>query len=62
MNGYQDNGSATSLENGFLTVMGGDGMDCTYDHTDDTYAYGEYYNGQSISRIVNNSNQGSISG
>lgn len=61
MNGYQDNGSATSLESGFLTVMGGDGMDCTYDHSDDTYAYGEYYNGQGISRIVNNSNQGSIS-
>ncbi len=62
MNGYQDNGSATSLEDGFLTVMGGDGMDCTYDHTDDTYAYGEYYNGQGISRIVNNQNQGGISG
>jgi len=61
MNGYQDNGSATSLEDGFLTVMGGDGMDCTYDHSDDSYAYGEYYNGQGISRIVNNQNQGSIS-
>lgn len=63
MNGYQDNGSATFLgdDQGFLTVMGGDGMDCSYDHSDDTYAYGEYYNGQSISRIVNNQNQGSIS-
>jgi PKD repeat protein len=64
MNGYQDNGSATYLgeETGFLTVMGGDGMDCTYDFLDDRYAYGEYYNGGSISRIFNNSNQGSISG
>ena len=64
MNGYQDNGSATYLgeDDGFLTVMGGDGMDCAYDHQDDSYAYGEYYNGQGISKIVNNQNQGGISG
>ncbi len=64
MNGYQDNGSATFLgdSQGFLTVMGGDGMDCSYDHSNDAYAYGEYYNGGSISRILNNQNQGSISG
>ena len=64
INGYQDNGTATYLgeDNGWLTVMGGDGMDCAYDHLDDKYAYGEYYNGGSISRIYNNKNQGSISG
>lgn len=64
MNGYQDNGSATYLgeDEGFLTVMGGDGMDCAYDHQDDSYAYGEYYNGGGISRILNNQNQGSIDG
>ena len=64
MNGYQDNGSATYLgaDDAFLTVMGGDGMDCAYDHQDDRYAYGEYYNGQGISRIFNNQNQGGISG
>lgn len=64
INGYQDNGSATYLgeTEGFITVMGGDGMDCAYDHKDDKYAYGEYYNGQGISRIVNNQNQGGISG
>jgi len=63
MNGYQDNGTATYLgeDDGFLTVMGGDGMDCTYDFADDSYAYGEYYNGGGISRIYNNINQGSIS-
>lgn len=61
MNGYQDNGSATYLgeQTGFLTVMGGDGMDCVYDHQDDRYAYGEYYYG-AVSRIFNNNNQGSI--
>ncbi len=64
MNGYQDNGTATYLgdPDGFLTVMGGDGMDCAYDHSDDSYAYGEYYNGQGISRIYNNQNQGGIGG
>ena len=64
MNGYQDNGSATYLgeEEGFITVMGGDGMDCAYDHQNDSYAYGEYYNGAGISRIFNNYNQGGISG
>ena len=64
MNGYQDNGSATYLgeEEGFITVMGGDGMDCAYDHQNDSYAYGEYYNGAGISRIFNNINQGGISG
>ncbi len=64
MNGYQDNGSATYLgeDDGFLTVMGGDGMDCAYDHSDDSYAYGEYYNGAGISRIYNNQNQGGIGG
>jgi PKD repeat protein len=61
MNGYQDNGSATYVGDGFVTVMGGDGMDCAYDHIDDSYAYGEYYNGDGISRIYNNVNQGGIS-
>ncbi len=62
MNGYQDNGSATYLgDSSFLTVMGGDGMDCAYDYQNDAFAYGEYYNGGGISRIYNNSNQGGIS-
>jgi len=63
MNGYQDNGTATYLgeDNGFLTVMGGDGMDCAYDFEDDRFAYGEYYNGAGISKIFNNINKGSIS-
>ncbi len=63
MNGYQDNGSATFLgdSTGFLTVMGGDGMDCAYDFQNHLYAYGEYYNGAGITRLYNNSYQGQIS-
>ena len=61
MNGYQDNGTATYLgDSSFLTVMGGDGMDCAYDYQNSLYAYGEYYNGGGISRIYNNHNQGGI--
>ncbi len=62
INGYQDNGTATYLgDSSFLTVMGGDGMDCTYDFENGMYAYGEYYNGAGITRIYNNYSQGGIS-
>ena len=63
MNGYQDNGTATFLgdSTGFLTVMGGDGMDCAYDFQNDLYSYGEYYNGAGITRLYNNYYQGQIS-
>jgi PKD repeat protein len=60
INGYQDNGTATYTEEGWKTVMGGDGMDCLIDWEDPNYSYGEYYYGN-IDRIFNNSNnQGSI--
>ncbi len=62
MNGYQDNGSAVYLgdDEGFLTVMGGDGMDNAIDHQDYRYSYGEYYNGQGITRMFNNIQEGQI--
>ena len=62
MNGYQDNGSGTYMgqSQGFLTVLGGDGMDCLYDYDDDSYSYAEYYYG-SIHRFHNNSYQMDIS-
>jgi len=60
INGYQDNGTATFTPEGWKTVMGGDGMDCTVDWDDSSYSYGEYYYG-AIDRIKNNSqNQGRV--
>jgi PKD repeat protein len=62
INGYQDNGTATFLgDTTFLTVMGGDGMDCVYDFQNSSFAYGEYYNGAGITRIFNNYSRVGIS-
>lgn len=61
INGYQDNGTAVYETSGWLTVMGGDGMDCLIDYTDETYSYGEYYYG-SITRLHNNYYDGEITG
>ena len=62
INGYQDNGTATFLgDSTFLTVMGGDGMDCVYDFQNSLFAYGEYYNGAGITRIFNNYSRVGIS-
>ncbi|MEJ2596234.1 MAG: hypothetical protein P8100_14180, partial [bacterium] len=63
MNGYQDNGTAVFLGQGegFLTVMGGDGMDNAIDHQDPAYSYGEYYNGLYITRLYNDIEQAIIS-
>ncbi len=43
--GHQDNG--TSIWNGttYNATLGGDGMDCFIDRTNDNIMYGEYYNG-----------------
>jgi PKD repeat protein len=60
INGYQDNGTATFTPEGWKTVMGGDGMDCSIDGENPSYSYGEYYYG-AIDRIYNNSNdQGNV--
>ncbi|MEA3504051.1 MAG: PKD domain-containing protein [Bacteroidota bacterium] len=59
INGYQDNGTAVYEETGWATVMGGDGMDCLIDYSDETYSYGEYYYG-AIVRFHNNYYDGGI--
>lgn len=62
INGYQDNGTAISRGNAFTTEIGGDGMECIIDPTDDTYMYGALYYGD-IRRSTNGGNTfGSIVG
>jgi len=56
LNGFQDNG--TSEFNGALWKKrgGGDGFECLYDHTDETWRYGSIYYGQiyrTNSEVVN---------
>ncbi len=55
ISGYQDNGTATYVgdDQPFVTVMGGDGMDCLFDYQDPKYSYGTIYFGQ-IFRFKNN--------
>ncbi|MCX6243706.1 MAG: BACON domain-containing carbohydrate-binding protein [Bacteroidetes bacterium] len=45
IHGYQDNGTATSRDSYFWTVIGGDGMECIIDYSDTNYRYGELYYG-----------------
>lgn len=52
INGYQDNGTGISRGTVFTTEIGGDGMECIIDPTDDTYMYGALYYGD-IRRSVN---------
>lgn len=52
INGYQDNGTAVSTGTTFSTEIGGDGMECIIDPTDDTYMYGALYYGD-IRRSTN---------
>ena len=59
INGYQDNGTAVYEEDGWTTVLGGDGMDCLIDYSDASYSYGEYYYG-SIIRMHENYYEGGI--
>ncbi len=55
INGYQDNGTAIYANETFTTEIGGDGMECIIDPTDDTYMYGALYYGD----IRRSSNGGS---
>ncbi len=52
LTGHQDNG--TNLKNGanYSETMGGDGMDCFIDRTNNNVMYAEYYNG-SFNRSTN---------
>jgi predicted RNA-binding protein with TRAM domain len=45
INGHQDNGTAINRGEDFTTEIGGDGMECIIDPTDDTYMYGALYYG-----------------
>lgn len=62
INGYQDNGTAVSNGTTFSTEIGGDGMECIIDPTDDNFMYGALYYGD-IRRSSNGGNTfGGISG
>ena len=52
INGYQDNGTGIGRESGFVTTIGGDGMECAIDPLSDTFMYGSLYNGD-IRRSTN---------
>ena len=52
INGHQDNGTSISRGVNFTTEIGGDGMECIIDPTDDTYMYGALYYGD-IRRSTN---------
>ncbi|WP_165780059.1 VPS10 domain-containing protein [Hanstruepera neustonica] len=52
INGYQDNGTAICNRSTFTTEIGGDGMECIIDPTDDNYMYGALYYGD-IRRSTN---------
>jgi len=52
INGYQDNGTSINEGTAFITEIGGDGMECIIDPTDDTYMYGALYYGN-IRRSTN---------
>ncbi|MFT5645492.1 MAG: photosystem II stability/assembly factor-like uncharacterized protein [Aureispira sp.] len=52
INGYQDNGTAVSTGTFFSTEIGGDGMECIIDPTDDNFMYGALYYGN-IRRSAN---------
>ncbi len=45
INGYQDNGTSTYIGTDWANLNGGDGMECAYDPTDNTYSYSTLYYG-----------------
>ncbi|MGH1335512.1 MAG: VPS10 domain-containing protein [Aureispira sp.] len=55
INGYQDNGTGISQGTFFQTEIGGDGMECIIDPTDDQFMYGALYYGD-IRRSTNGGN------
>ncbi|MGK0389070.1 MAG: photosystem II stability/assembly factor-like uncharacterized protein [Maribacter sp.] len=52
INGYQDNGTAINDGTAFRTEIGGDGMECIIDPTDDNFMYGALFYGD-IRRSTN---------
>ncbi len=61
MAGFQDNGSATLMDDGWYTTGGGDGFECMVDPFTDAYSYSSVYYG-SIARWINNGGAQSIAG
>lgn len=61
INGYQDNGTSSYTGTSWVSVGGGDGMECAYDPTDDLYSYSTVYYG-SITRNYNHNGQAGIAG
>ncbi|MBO6515527.1 MAG: PKD domain-containing protein [Bacteroidia bacterium] len=59
INGYQDNGTGLLEKGSWYTVVGGDGMDCVIDPTDENYAYSDLYYGD-VRRMVNGYSTGTI--
>ncbi|MDA8693443.1 PKD domain-containing protein, partial [Saprospiraceae bacterium] len=66
INGYQDNGTAV-FDGNWRTEIGGDGMECIIDYSDDNYMYGSLFfgdirrssnNGVSFTRIAANGTNG----
>lgn len=45
ISGWQDNGTNLKTSIAYRRVLGGDGMDCAIDYTNDDIMYGEYYYG-----------------
>ena len=52
LTGWQDNGTSRWSSTGWTQVMGGDGMECFVDRSNNNIMYGEYYNGD-FSRSTN---------
>ena len=62
INGYQDNGTSTYYgTNNWQTTGGGDGMECEFDHNDESYNYHTIYYGD-IYRKYNNGAQHQVGG
>ncbi len=61
INGYQDNGTSSYTGTEWVSVGGGDGMECAYDPTNGSYSYSTLYYG-SIYRNMNHIGGGQIAG
>jgi len=61
INGYQDNGTSSFVGPEWVSVGGGDGMECAYDPTNEVYSYSTVYYG-SIDRHQNHGYDGNIAG
>jgi PKD repeat protein/photosystem II stability/assembly factor-like uncharacterized protein len=61
INGYQDNGTSSFTGPEWVSVGGGDGMECAYDPTNEVYSYSTVYYG-SIDRHQNHGYDGQIAG